>query len=246
MYFSKAACRKGALVTAVTSEQAGSGFDSQPLCVDMFSSHLSGFSPLVFFLRSMNITWTGDWCTGGLSRLLPSDHWDRLQHHLSPSSRISRITEDKWPDTCMLKVKGRFLGSWLVMEAEWCICFLSMADKIKATSLVSPSISLFLPNKSRGKKNNTQLNVRWSNQATEALYLRVKWSAGQPITALCHRPKHMTGHVESAGEKSDKDREHRQCETPKGHGHSRAGCYGWACVSCSPTTLKQGGQWTPC
>lgn len=105
-----------------------------------------------FFLRSMNIRWTGDWCTGGLSRLLPSDHWDRLQHHLSPWSRISRITEDKWPDTFMLKVKGRFLGSWSVMEAEWCICFLSMADKIKATSLVSPSIGLFLPNKSRGKK----------------------------------------------------------------------------------------------
>lgn len=54
-----------------------------------------------FFLRSMNIRWTGDWCTGGLSRLLPSDHWDWFQHHLSPWSGKSRITEDKWLYTCI-------------------------------------------------------------------------------------------------------------------------------------------------
>lgn len=132
-----------------------------------------------FFLRSMNIRWTGDWCTGGLSRLLPSDHWDRLQHHLSPWSRISRITEDKWPDTCMLKVKGQFLGSWSVMEAEWCICFLSMADKIKITSLVSPSIGLFLPTKAEEKKQYTieYTVVQSSHRGSLFAHQMISWTA---------------------------------------------------------------------
>lgn len=139
--------------------------------------------------------------------------------------------------------KGAVFDILVVNRTERCICFFSMADKIRMTSLV---LGLFLPTKSK-EKNNTWLNIWCSNQATEAtgIYLNIKWSAGQ-IIDLCQLAKALDDMLNQLGiemtrtENTDSAKHQKDKSIPEG------GCYGWAYVSCSPTALKQGGQWTPC
>lgn len=140
-----------------------------------------------FILQSTNIRWTGDWLqwAGGPSRgyssLLPSDHWDRLQYHLSLWSGINRMTETEWPDTCMEEIHGQLSGSLSVMESEKGICFLSMAQYDDyAPGVIYGSIGHWTTEANKKQERNF-------GSIPGALLLHIKWSAGQSITD--HWPK---------------------------------------------------------
>lgn len=186
-----------------------------------------------FVLQSMNIMWTGDWLqwAGGPSRgyfsLLPTDHWDRFQHHLSLWSGINRITEMEWPDTSMEEIHGQLSGSLSVMETAKGICFLSMAQYDDyAPGIIYGSIGHWTTEANKKQERNF-------GSIVGALLLCINWTVDHRSPAEAA----LTQHFESARENADKDRECGRCETPKWNGGDAA---------YQTHNSEGGGQRTPC
>lgn len=116
-----------------------------------------------------------------------------------------------------------------------------MADDWKTTSLALPSISIVIysssipTNKSR-ERNNTRLNIRQSKQAIEALHLRIKLSAGHPITDLCHRPSTWLDMLNQLGKKGTRTENTESVKHQKDMGIPEGAAMAEP-VSCSRTTL---------
>lgn len=185
-----------------------------------------GVRILLWFLLSVQEQSTGDWLrwTSGLSRgyssLLPSDCWDRLQHHLSSWSGINRITENELPDKCIEEINRELFANrkwkrhllpqyvsvwWL---CPWC------------------HLRVYWSLNKRKRKSNKGLNLQGSFIAHQM----ISWTADH--RSLSPSKGTLTRHVESARGKCWQGRRMWTVWGTKATWAFERGCYNCAYICC--------------